>query len=462
MVVFLNFDWTMTIRIFSAILFVLFFSACHRTDEKKTNVKLTFEEIAPVIYKNCSPCHRDGSGAPFNLITYDDVKRHLKTVQLTINERLMPPWPADTAYSHFRDEKVMTTGEIAMINQWIENGAEEGNTSKTPPAPTFNDGSNFGKPDLVVKMAKPYIIKGDNKDNFIMLKIPYELPGDTNVKAIEILPGNRKLAHHINAHLVQYDEGRKKNYHGGADFVNTEKTDKLHAFQMLDLANDDGTYPRLTPSVTNYLPGVEVAIYPEGIGGYRVNKHGVLLLDNYHFGPSPVDTSDLSTFNFFFSPVRPQRPTIEMILGTSGISPIEPPLVIPPNEIKTFVTKYKVKESISLLTVNPHMHLLGKSFKAFAVTESGDTIRIINIPRWDFRWQYFYTFEKMLKIPAGSTIYAIGVYDNTAENPLNPFSPPQVVAERNGSMRTTDEMFQLICTLLPYKVGDENISLSGK
>ena len=105
------------------------------------------------------------------------------------------------------------------------------------------------------------------------------------------------------------------------------------------------------------------------------------------------------------------------------------------------------------------MHLLGKSFLAYALTPIGDTIRIINIPRWDFRWQYFYTYRNILKIPSGSTIYAVGTYDNTRNNPLNPFNPPQVVSERDGSMRTTDEMFQLIITWMPYKNGDEKISL---
>jgi hypothetical protein len=121
-----------------------------------------------------------------------------------------------------------------------------------------------------------------------------------------------------------------------------------------------------------------------------------------------------------------------------------------------------VPEDISIVTINPHMHLLGKSFLAYAVTPSGDTIRIINIPRWDFRWQYFYTYKKILKIPAGSTMIAIGTYDNTENNPLNPFHPPQLVSERDGSMRTTDEMFQLIVTWMPYQNGDELISLENK
>jgi hypothetical protein len=217
----------------------------------------------------------------------------------------------------------------------------------------------------------------------------------------------------------------------------------------------------LTPSVTNYLPGVETAVYPEGIGGYRISKRSVLLLDNIHYGPSPVDTTDQTSFNIFFSPHPPKRPTQEFILGTSGISPVIPVLSIPPDSIKSFVIRYTVPFDLSLLTINPHMHLLGKSFKSYVILPSSDTLKLINIPRWDFRWQYFYTFHKILKIPAGAVIVVEGVYDNTGNNPLNPFNPPQRISERNGSMRTTDEMFQLICTYIPYRAGDENIILNN-
>lgn len=52
-----------------------------------------------------------------------------------------------------------------------------------------------------------------------------------------------------------------------------------------------------------------------------------------------------------------------------------------------------------------------------------------------------------------------GEFDNTAENPNNPFNPPREIREREGSMRTTDEMFQLIVTYVPYQKGDEEFDL---
>ncbi len=417
------------------------------------------EDIAPLIYQHCTTCHRPESAGTFNLITCEDVRKHAKQIELVTRSRVMPPWPADFNYAHYAGENYLSDEEIKLLKTWIDNGAPEGDEKKIPLPPLFTAGSMIGKPDLVVKMNEPFPIKSNNKDRFMMMKLPVELDQDTFVKVIEIVPGNKKVVHHINAHLVQYNPDQKKDITKGNKLVDTEIMDKQEAFARLDLPNDDGSYPLLTPSVTNYLPGVVASIYPQGIGGYKLSRKSVLLLDNIHYGPSPIDTSDQSTFNFFFMPSPPTRPTFEFILGTSGIAPVVPPLVIQPNTVRTFKTQYTLHQDMSLLTINPHMHLLGKSFLAYAIKPGGDTVRLIRINSWDFRWQYFYNFKKMIYLPEGSTIYAEGTYDNTASNPNNPFDPPRVVAERNGSMRTTDEMFQLIVTYVPYKEGDENISL---
>lgn len=418
------------------------------------------QDIAPIMIRSCAPCHRPGSAGPFNLLTYEDAVRHASTMLLTVSTGFMPPWPADTTYVHFKDEKVLSAQEISLIRSWVESGKPEGEPVDAPatPAPRMTE---YGAPDFSVTLARPFPLPGDNTDRFMMMKVPVELPADTFIRFIEIIPGNKKLVHHINGHLVLYEPEKKKDLHKGSYAADAEKQEKAVAYRLLDLANDDGTYPMLSPSVTNYLPGVEPAVYPEGIGGYRLSRKSHLLLDNIHYGPTPVDTSDLTTFNFYFMPHAPVRPVQEFILGTSGISPVEPPLVIPPGAVRSFTTRYVLPEDISLLTVNPHMHLLGSVFKAYALTPEGDTVRLIRIPKWDFRWQYFYTYPRPVHLTAGTTIIVEGTFDNTENNPLNPFHPPRTVAEREGSMRTTDEMFQFICTYLPYRPGDENIPLDN-
>ena len=120
--------------------------------------------------------------------------------------------------------------------------------------------------------------------------------------------------------------------------------------------------------------------------------------------------------------------------------------------------KYNVPAfvDISLLTVAPHMHLVATSTKTYAITPAGDTINIINVPKWDFHWQGFYPFPKPLKIPGGSVIHCETEYDNTVNNPDNPHNPPQDV---DGGEATDDEMLLVYFSYMFYQPGDENIVL---
>jgi len=376
----------------------------------------------------------------------------------------MPPWPADPNYRSFINQKTLSEDEIKKIIKWIKDGKEKGTPSKNNTLDSIFFDKQKKKPDLIVHMANKYTTNGLNKDEFLMMKFPFELTKDTFIEKIEFIPGNRKIVHHINAHLITYKDEKKLDIFKGNYYADTEKFSDQECFERLNIFNDDGTYPLLTPSISNYLPGSEQISYPKGIGVYEGKKKNIILVNDFHYAPTQYPENDKSKFNIYFSATAPKRRIQETQLGTFGISDIIPPLIIPPNEIKKFKTKATITNNISLLTINPHMHLLGKSFLAYAVTLENDTIPLIKINEWNFRWQYFYTFKKMLKIPAGSEIIVEATYDNTIDNPDNPFNPPQIVTERKnlngkGSMRTSDEMLQFIINYLPYQAGDENISL---
>ncbi len=424
--------------------------------------EVTFaEHIAPIIWDRCMTCHRPGSAGPFSLISYQDVAKRAKMVAEVTSTRYMPPWPADPSYRHFVEERVLSDHEIALIARWATQGAPAGDLEGLPDPPQYAAGSMLGTPDLVVSMQEAIALKGNNTDRFFFMKLPFEIPRDTFIRAIEFVPGNRKAVHHMNGHLVSFVPGKKSDPMAGEWVVDRETTPVQEAYPRMGLLHDDGSYPSLTPLVCNYLPGVTPTLYPEGIGGYRLSRQGAFLLNDMHYGPQGRDTSDKSYFNVFFAPKPPARPTLELQLGTLGISEIVPPLMIPPDTVMTFHTRAVIRQDVSLLTINPHMHLLGKSFLAYAITPSQDTIQLIRIPEWDFRWQYFYTFEHLLHLPQGSIVVVEAVFDNTSDNPNNPFDPPQMVAERDGSMRTTDEMLQCILSFIPYQPGDEHISLKG-
>ncbi len=439
------------------VLFSLLFS-CH---SKNTNPTFS-EDIAPLMYTHCASCHRPNQIGHFNLLTYQDIKTNANKIVYVVNHRLMPPWKADPNYSHFIGENILTEDEISLINTWVKLNCPIGDSLDIPTLPNLPPGSMLGIPDLHIPV-KTIAIESNYNDRFLLVKVPYELPQDTFIRAVEFMPGNSNVVHHVNGDMVRFDFDKKKNVYDG-DLVSDMKLDstiKL-AYQKIGILQDDGSYPILAKSVVNYLPGVIAQQYPDGIGGWKANKKNAFLLADLHYGPSSEKVWDSSYINIFYAKEIPKRPLQEFQMGTLGVSPIVPALIIPPNKISKYTTDFMVPNDISIMTINPHMHLLGKSFLAYALTPQQDTIRLIHIPQWDFNWQNFYTFPKMVKIPKGSNIHVEGLFDNTSSNIYNPNNPPKEVRDNLGSMRTTDEMFQFIITYLPYQEGDENISLERK
>lgn len=436
--------------------------------EKQSPESITWaEHIAPIIYRECTSCHRSGESGAFNLMTYHDAAKKAALIRFVTQNGYMPPWPADPDYSHFIGERLLSTDEKEMIKLWVDQKMPRGDSLKEPKSPEFYTGSYFGKPDLVIRAKEAIKIRGNGQDAFLIVKFPYEIEKDTLVDLVEFVPQQRKLVHHVNGHLVSYDEGRKFNYTSGQNIHEDTRANLLQVYEAMHIPYIDKKepkYPTLTPNAVYYLPGYLPPNYPPEVGGYRIKKRGLFLLNNIHYGPSNAELLDSSYINVFFRKRSIERSVIESQLGTFGLSPIEPDFVIPPNEIKTFHTVYVLPQTISLISVNPHMHLIGKSFRAFAVSPKGDTLPIIRIKKWDFRWQYYYTFKHPLKLERGSRIHVEGTFDNTAQNPNNPFHPPQVITQGNGveSMKTSEEMFQFIYTYMSYKAGDEKIDMERK
>ena len=166
--------------ILSSILF-----SCGNPEKKEETKNITYSEhIAPIIYQHCTNCHRPGAVAPFSLITYKDVSKRAKLIRFVTETRFMPPWPADNTYTHFIDENVLSAEEINTIKKWVANGSPIGDSTKIPAPPLFTDGSLLGKPDLVIQMREAIKIKGNNKDLFLTVKVPYEFSKDTQIWCI--------------------------------------------------------------------------------------------------------------------------------------------------------------------------------------------------------------------------------------------------------------------------------------
>ncbi|WP_343667442.1 cytochrome c [Chitinophaga sp.] len=406
-----------------------------------------YQHIAPIVHTNCTPCHRPDEAGPFSLITYEDVAKRAAMVKRVTQSRYMPPWKADPHYVNYANERRLTDEEIAMIANWADHQMPVGKNDKDKPD-TITTSKVSRLPDLELTMKQAFVIKGDNVERFIVYKIPFELPDSMNVEAIRFITNNRKLIHHAN---YEIDDVPELDLYNTVDYINLTEDDRNKYTQYVP-------YRHRMIYYGGWIPGASYESYPPGIG-WRMPKRGVILL-TLHFAPVGKEEKSISGVQLYFTKNKVKRDIRAVSIGSGGVGEkdIDPFFYIPANAVKTFKVKVKVPEDQSLLYVWPHMHYLGKIFRAYSVTPANDTVRLVSIPDWNVAWQEMYWFPTLKKLPKGSTIYVEGTYDNTAENPANPNNPPQLIYS-SGDMRSTDEMMTLVMIYLPYENGDERMEI---
>jgi hypothetical protein len=409
--------------------------------EVKAQVTFT-KDIAKIIYNQCANCHRAGEIGPFSLTNYQEVKSFGKMIKYVTGTKYMPPWKADITYQRYREENLLTDDQIKKIGDWVDNGMPYGNITEEPAFPSYPTGSTLGKPDLTLKFDQAHIHKGNNLDDYWYFVLPTKLTENRNVKAIELRPGNKKIVHH--ALFFQDTTGKARNIDAttpGYGF--SADNSSFNVDQALRYVQFPG-----------YVPGQKPIRFPENMA-QRLNKNSDLVIQ-MHYAPSPVDEKDSSTVNIFFADKdeKIDRFVRDRILLPSDLPGGFLSFFIPGNQKKKFIGKWKTTEDISVLSVFPHMHLLGRNWKVWVEKPDGKVENIIKIDDWDFNWQGGYYFKKFIIIPKNSTVVAEAEYDNTTNNPRNPNQPPALVY---WGENTKDEMFYFPLLFVPYKVGDEKL-----
>ncbi|MBL7943719.1 MAG: hypothetical protein JNM00_13180 [Flavobacteriales bacterium] len=397
------------------------------------------QDVAAIVYEHCGKCHHNGGIAPFSLITYDDASGYSEDMLDAILEDEMPPWGADPNYTHFLGENVLSVEDMEAITDWVENGAPEG-TGSAPPAPTYSDGYQLAAPDEIIDI--PYYEVSLEEDEYRTFVIPSTSAEDRYIGAIEFEPGNTAIVHHV---LFWYDPTNESQ---DADDATPEPGFQSSGGAM---SSDNAVL------IGGWVPGAGMVNFPQNLG-MQVPGNSDWVIE-VHYAPGSTGQTAPLNIRLQFK----EGAFIREVWNTPWLYHFPPSLqegllIIPANTTPTFHEVSEVSPiDLSVLSLFPHMHLLGQTFKVYALTEEADTIRMIDVNNYDFHWQYNYTYPTLLKIPEGSVIYGEAMYDNTENNEENPNDPPQLVTLGEG---TTDEMMICFFTYTYYLPGDENLSLS--
>lgn len=395
--------------------------------EKKTDppakepIAVNFaEHIAPIMFDKCANCHRPGEVGPFSLLSYDDVRKKAKIIQQVTEKRTMPPWHPAPGHGEFRNERRLSDKQIATIKQWVETGMSEGDAKKLPKPPVFTEGWQLGKPDLVVTMDKAFEVPATGRDIYRNFVLPLNLDEDKWVTAIELRPSARKVVHHVLYFLDTAGKARAKDGQGG-------KPGFTGSGLNLGARSAGGWAAGRT---ADHLP-LDLALqFPKGSD----------LVLSSHFHPSGKVEQEKTTVGLYFAKKKPER--THVVFQAPPFFGIASGIDIPAGKKDfTIKAKHTVPVDIELVTIHCHAHYICESMKAVATLPDGRSMPLISIPKWDFNWQDSYTYKAPVKLPKGTVIDVELIYNNSAENPANPFNPPRRI--RWGE-QTTNEMGSII------------------
>lgn len=389
-------------------------------------------EISRITQAKCQQCHRPGDIAPFSLETYEDAATWAADIKRVINDKLMPPWKPVAGHGEFRDSFALTSEERDQIISWVDGGAPLGDTAELPP-PTEPKGEwLLGQPDLVLEMPEPFT-PTRGRDVYRCFVLPTGLDVNKYVSAVDIVPGNRQIVHHVILYLDTSgaaekldakDEGPGYSCYGGPGLP-TSGGDGLSA--LLEIGSNLG----------GWAPGARARHLPDGVGMFLDGRARIVMQVHYYTNRGTV-SEDRSKIGIYFS----QKP-VERRLLFVPIVPLDSrgriDLTIPAGDAAYEAkTSFIIPPLLDLKVVNifPHMHLLGRQIRVDV--ERGDETRpLIYIDNWDFNWQGSYTFVEPIPVQALSRVRLSCTYDNSALNPRNPNNPLKTVTWGEG---TEDEM----------------------
>jgi len=154
-------------------------------------------DVAPILYKNCTTCHRPGEIAPMSLLTFRDTRPWVKSIGTQVQKGTMPPWHADPAYGEFVNDRRLSASEKDTILRWVNAGAPEGDPKDLPAPPKYAEGWAIGEPDVVFAMQEDYPLPASGTVAYQYFEVATNFAEDRWVQAFEVRPGNRAAVHHV-------------------------------------------------------------------------------------------------------------------------------------------------------------------------------------------------------------------------------------------------------------------------
>ena len=376
-----------------------------------------YDHVAPIFKANCTTCHVSGGIAPFRLDDLGMARTYGKACTVATAERAMPPWAvvADGTCGSFKHSRWLAQADIDTIAAWVDGGMPAGDASADPgvaePITGLVDGVEYAMP--VTYTPQDDEVGGHHDDDMHLdyddyrcFAIDLNLTKDRFVTAIEVLPGEARVVHHVLAFAV--DPGALPM--AFAKFsTNQQAIDALVADQ-----GDRPGWPcygaigegvRPGPLLTAWAPGGGVSRYPEGTG-LRVGKDDIMVVQMHYnvTGEALPDRSKLRV-QWADSVEREAWLVLHDPFLFTSIFANDPTPLPAGQELTTYNWKANrsslnhtldttVGQELELHGIFPHMHKRGIGMDVTIRQGKEPAKCAATLHRWDFQWQMMYWFDE--------------------------------------------------------------------
>ena len=352
-------------------------------DRRESHAQISYStQVAPLLAERCVACHRAGGIGPWAMTSYDMVRGFAPMIREVVRTKRMPPWHADPHYGAFVGDRSLSSEEAKMLVHWVEAGAPRG-TGPDPLATLDRTWSEWtlGKPDLIVEVPS-YQVPATGVVDYRYPRVANPLGRDVWVRAVEILPGDRSVVHHV---LAGIDDP-------------ADRTSRTTAEQIGHFGG--------------YAPGKAALPYPSDTG--VLLRQDASLRFQMHYTPNGKTVTDVTRVGYYFAEQTPKYPLRVKMLAKFSLS-------VPPNEkAHTESVEYIFERPIVVYSLMPHAHLRGKASKFTAHYPDGREEILLSVPKYDFNWQTTYLLKAPKLLPAGTRLVFDMTWDNSAQNPANP------------------------------------------
>ena len=369
------------------------------------------KDVLPILQRHCQECHRLGEIAPMAFTTYAEVRPYAKAIKSAVLSRKMPPWFADPRYGHWANAPKLTEVEIRTLVAWADSGAAEGDPREAPAPVEWPQGWRI-RPDLVLRMPKPFRVPARGTIELTSIALPTGLKKDTWVTSIEVRPGNARAVHHV-AILFRPHDARTK--YGEPETA-----------VVLRDANGDEIGPRVD---LGSFTGLEAVFLPgKPPMDFRIHNAAklipagwdvVLQLHYTSIGTKTgEDAEDQTEVGFT---IAGQVPARQFVTLAPAAKRDEASFWIPAGDSNWEAsTEVEFERPAEIVWFLPHMHLRGKDMTYTLEAPGGDKRVLLSVPRYDFNWQLGYDAAEPIRVTKGTKLRAVAHFDNSANNKFNP------------------------------------------